>query len=299
MKLHNERRSGAVRRHFLLLAMTVLATFAVAADLEVPAKAVAHTAISIGTTGEGDGTLYLIGPAARIKLAAHLGDNLRFPGNEIRAAGLYTAILQSDSGTVSKTFVVVPGEAQSISFLAQPSRVATDVKDAISGTAFLRDGDDNLVLAPVPVTFDLAVEGAPDITRTVPTQDGVAWSRIDSSRRAGNAFFTATAGGASVRRVVQQVAAEPCNLRFHGQPAKDGDGILVQTDPVRDCSGNAVPDGIIVSFTEAGPRGRSTVDAVVKKGMAQALLPSASEATLSVASGVVSGNEIRWRGSAQ
>jgi hypothetical protein len=159
------------------------------------------------------------------------------------------------------------------------------------------DGYSNLVLQPTLVTFNLEVDGAAAVTRTVDAHDGVAWSHIDSSRRAGNAQFTAAAGDVSVKRVVQQVAAEPCNLRFHALPAKNG--ILVETDPVRDCTGNPVPDGTIVTFTDFDPQGKSTVDAAVKKGVARANFPAAPSATLSVASGVVSGNEVRWGGSAQ
>jgi hypothetical protein len=71
---------------------------------------------------------------------------------------------------------------------------------------------------------------------------------------------------------------------------------VVETDPVRDCSGNPVPDGTIVTFTSVDPNGRTTVDAVIKRGVARAELPPASQANISVASGVVVGNEIRWGG---
>ena len=272
----------------------VLAAAALAADLEVPEHTPAHTAVTIRTIGEGSGVLYLVGPVARTRREARLGDQVQFQPEEIGASGFYTAILLSGGSSVSKTFFVSWGEPRGLSFLAQPSRVPTNVKGVISGTVFVRDEDDNLVLAPLPVTFELAVTGASSISRTVQTRDGVAWSQIDSSRHAGNAQFTASARGVSVRRVVQQVAAEPCNLRFHAQPAKGG--IRVETEPVRDCAGNAVPDGTIVSFTEWTAQGISAVDAVVKKGLAQAMLPSATRATLSVASGVVGGNEILWSG---
>jgi hypothetical protein len=95
--------------------------------------------------------------------------------------------------------------------------------------------------------------------------------------------------------VVQQVAADPCSLRMKAQRAADGN-IQVQTDPIRDCSGNAVPDGMIVTFASVDRGGRSTVDARVKRGFAQAELPASTAATLSVAAGVVLGNEIHWGG---
>jgi hypothetical protein len=68
----------------------------------------------------------------------------------------------------------------------------------------------------------------------------------------------------------------------------------VQTDPVRDCSGNVVPDGTIVTFTETYNGGESTVDAPLKQGVARAEMPAYNGAKISVATGVVLGNEIRW-----
>jgi hypothetical protein len=68
--------------------------------------------------------------------------------------------------------------------------------------------------------------------------------------------------------------------------------VLVETDPVRDCSGNAVPDGTIVSFTAVDSKGKTTVDAPIKKGIARTELPLSGNARISVASGVVIGNEI-------
>jgi hypothetical protein len=49
----------------------------------------------------------------------------------------------------------------------------------------------------------------------------------------------------------------------------------------------------VVSFTVVGEKGRTTVDAPIKKGVARVQLPLSGPATISVASGVVIGNEIR------
>jgi hypothetical protein len=38
------------------------------------------------------------------------------------------------------------------------------------------------------------------------------------------------------------------------------------------------------------------VDARIRRGIAEAQLPASNDATISVASGVVVGNEIQWRG---
>jgi hypothetical protein len=73
-----------------------------------------------------------------------------------------------------------------------------------------------------------------------------------------------------------------------------GQKIELQTDPLRDCSGNAVPDGTIVTFTEAYDGRQTTVDVPLKRGIAQAELPAYNGAKISAATGVVLGNEIRW-----
>ena len=90
---------------------------------------------------------------------------------------------------------------------------------------------------------------------------------------------------------MQQVASDPCNLRIKAQ--RTAKSILVETEPVRDCSGNAVPDGTIVTFTATDPAGKSTVDMPVKQGVARAQLLASGSAVISVASGVVMGNQLR------
>jgi hypothetical protein len=221
-----------------------------------------------------------------------LGEAVQLDSEDLHAAGVYTALLRAGASVVSRSFVVSPAPVERMSFLAQPSRVPANARDVIGGTVFVMDSRNNLVLTPVPVDFTLAVEGSPSLHRTANTQEGIAWTRMNSSLHSGNAQFTAASADVSIKRIVQQVAAEPCNLRFHAHAAKSA--ILVETDPVRDCSGNAVPDGMIVTFTDIDPLGKSTVDAVVKKGIAQAMLPVATHATISVAAGVVVGNEIHW-----
>ncbi len=72
--------------------------------------------------------------------------------------------------------------------------------------------------------------------------------------------------------------------------------LILETSPIHDCTGNPVPDGTIVTFIETAKDGRSTVDARIKKGIATAELPWTSDATISVAAGVVLGNELRVGG---
>ena len=75
---------------------------------------------------------------------------------------------------------------------------------------------------------------------------------------------------------------------------QSGQKIELETQPVLDCSGNAVPDGTVVTFTELYNGSQTTVDVPLKRGIAQAELPAYNGAKISAATGVVLGNEIRW-----
>jgi len=266
-----------------------------AQQMRVPGRASANAGASIETLGHGSATFYLVGPGTALKREVKLGEAIQLSGTDLRNAGRYSAALKSGGDVQTASFVVVPAQAAAISFLARPSRVPVAAHDAISGVAFVFDNYKNLVTSPTEVTFNLAVGGAPPLARKVQSQDGIAWTRLDSARKAGAAQFVASVGDTQVRRVVQQVASDPCDLRFHAAPAKNG--VLVETDPVRDCSGNPVPDGTIVTFVESDGQTRSTVDARIKRGVAQAELPAVPGATITVASGVVAGNEVRLGGS--
>lgn len=272
-----------------IVALAAFATIANAADLRVPATVAAGSGLSVPTSGSGSATLYLFGPGPAVKRQVQLGEDVQLSSGELQNAGRYTVVIGDDSAS----FYVTAGSVSAIAFLARPSRVPADTPNVISGTAFLFDKYQNLVLQPEPIKFDLTANGQ-TTSRTETSKGGVAYAKLDSSRKEGPAQFVASSGNASVRRVVQQVASDPCSIRMTAQPDKSG--ILVRTDPIHDCAGNPVPDGTIVTFTAADSQGKSTVDARIKQGIAQAQLPASSGATISVASGVVVGNEIQWRG---
>ena len=122
--------------------------------------------------------------------------------------------------------------------------------------------------------FELSVNGQ-SVSRVETTKWGVASAKLDSSKKEGAAQFVVSSGSASTRRVVQEVASDPCNIRMHAE--RDKNGILVQTDPIHDCAGNSVPDGTIVTFTLIDSTGKSAVDARIKRGIAQAQLPRFAE----------------------
>lgn len=288
-------------RRLLIYLFTVLACwFAVdsarGADLRFPQKAIAGQPLTIGTSGQGKATLYLVGPGQVIRHSIKLGSDVNIKAKELHSAGRWVAILRSDDKPQSQVFWVQPGQPENLGFLARPSRVPAAQRNAISGTVFVFDRFHNLVLQAVPVTFDLSMNST-GTKQTVSSRDGIAWINASSGPKAGPAQFVATVGNVAVRRVVQQVAAEPCSGALRMRVAKrDQTLIVVETDPIRDCSGNPVPDGTIVSFTETDRNGKSTVDARIKKGIAQAELPASSDATISVASGVTLGNELHVGG---
>ncbi len=277
-------------RRAIVLAILYAATGLCMAQLRVPASVPAGSGATLQASGSGSTMLYLFGPGGASKRTVQRG-RIELSGDELKIAGRYTAILDGSS----ESFFVIAAPLEKISFIARPSRVPAAANGAVLGSAFLLDRFNNLMLAPAPVSFRLAVQGVIGEERNVTAKDGVAWVQLNSGRRSGPAEFTASSGQVAARRIVQQVAADPCSIKMSASKSSDGN-ILVETAPIQDCSGNAVPDGTIVTFTSLDAAGRSTVDARIKRGFARAELPASTSATLSVAAGVVLGNQIHWGG---
>jgi len=261
-----------------------------AQDLRVPASVTAGEDATISTTGSGRATFYLLGPGVSSKSDVSLGEEIHLQARELRNAGDYVAIVCS-STCQGAGFYVTAAKPASLTFLVHPSRVPVSQGDAVSGVALPFDQFHNLVLTPVTVTFQMTAGNASVFSRQVRTQDGAAWFRTSSGKSAGVVQVVASLEDLTARRAVQQVASDPCNLRIKGQ--RTAAGILVETEPVHDCAGNVVSDGTIVSFTATEGSSRSTVDAPIKKGVARAQIEGKGEASISVASGVVMGNELR------
>jgi hypothetical protein len=279
----------------LVLAVCWFAAYAAhGGELKVPERVEAGAGLSISTGGSGEATLYLVGPVGAIKREVKLDGEIKIAPEEVQIAGKYLIMVRKGDSTSNASFWVMPAQPARMSFIARPSRLPVALSNGISGVVYPFDKFHNLIVQPEQVTFKLSVGDAQATSRTITTKSGVAWISLDSSRKVGPAQFVAMVGEVSERRVVQQMAADPCNLRIKAQRSKQG--IEVETDPIRDCSGNPVPDGTIVTFTAVSPQGKSSVDARIKKSVAKAELPNLQEATISVASGVVMGNEIRWGG---
>ena len=264
-----------------------------AQELHVPASVTAGEEAAIPTSGSGRATFYLAGPATSDKRDVQLGEEIRLPAQDLRTAGDYLAILCADTCR-SATFYVHASAPSKLTFLVHPSRVPVAQGDAVSGVAIAFDEFHNLMLNPATINFQATAGNLQLMSRAVPSQNGVAWFRTSSGKSAGKVQVVATLGSVSATRAVQQVASDPCNLRMKGQ--RTAKGIVLETEPVRDCSGNPVPDGTIVTFSTTGADGKSSVDAPIKQGVARAQIDAPGPQVVSVASGVVMGNELRIGG---
>ncbi len=271
----------------------VLAASAQESQLHVPSDAVAGQAASIATTGSGSATFYLSGPSVSLKRDVQLGQDIELAAKEVQTAGRYVAVICAGTCT-SAGFFVAPGKPANLTFIVHPSRAPVGVNDVISGIALPFDQFRNLVVAPTTVQFQLSAKSSAPMSHSVQSHDGIAWFRTSSGKSAGPLQVSASLNDLAARRVVQQVASDPCNLRIKGQ--RTAKGILVETEPVRDCSGNPVPDGTIVTFTAKNGQDVSFVDAPVKQDVARATLLASGPVVVSAASGVASGNELRIGG---
>lgn len=281
-----------MQRAFLACGMLVC-TACLAQEFRVPGSASAGEETVISTSGSGKATFYLVGPATSEKRDVQLGEEIRLQSQELKSAGDYLAILCVDTCR-SSTFYVSPAQPSKLTFLVHPSRVPVAQGDAISGVVFAFDQFHNLVLTPVTINFQLTSGTSQLLSRSERSENGVAWFRTGSGKSAGKMQVVATLGSLSATRAVQQVASDPCNLRMRGQ--RTAKGIVVETETVRDCSGNPVPDGTVVTFSAMGSGGKSSVDAPIKQGVARAQIQAPGPQVISVASGVVMGNELRIGG---
>lgn len=268
--------------------------FAQSGSLTLPQTIEAGSALSIPSSGSGKATLYIVGLGQVLKREVELGQTVTFPSGTLYSAGHYiTALVKENAATESGSFDVVPAKKPAdVTFLARPSRLPVGLHGGITGAAYVFDSYHNLITSPAQVSFELSSPKGTNQTRTVATRDGAAWTEMDSTAQQGADKFVARVGDVSSMRIIGQVPGDPCSLKMSAHPA--GQQIQLQTEPVRDCSGNAVPDGTIVTFTETYDGGESTVDVPLKRGMAEVKMPARPGARISVASGVVLGNEIRW-----
>lgn len=270
-----------------------LAHAGTAQNLTLPSSIAAGSAFTVQTQGSGNGTLYIVGFGQAIKRDVQLGTVVSFEAGSLYNAGQYSVVLAgagtNETASLTVTAAAAPGE---VSFLARPSRLPVGLRDGITGAVYVFDAYQNLITRPEDVSFDLTGPDGQTQTRTVPTTRGAAWTEMNSTTHQGNDKFVARIGSVASTRIVGQVPGDPCSLQMTASAA--GKNVQLQTAPIHDCSGNAVPDGTIVTFTETYQGGESTVDVPIKRGIAQVEMPAHPGATISVASGVMMGNQIRW-----
>jgi hypothetical protein len=276
-----------------LAAVLMQQVFAEGRSISLPKAIEAGKAFSIQSTGNGKATLYIIGPGQVLERDVRLGETAFFAPGSLYNAGRYLVLLAIGSSTESGSFDVVPASKPAdLGFLAKPSRLQVGLHDGITGAVYVFDAYRNLIVAPMPVSFELSNPSGTVQKRMVETREGVAWTAMDSTAQQGADKFVARIGTVSGTRVVGQVPGDPCGLKITARQA--GHQLQLVTDPARDCNGNAIPDGTVVTFTETYNGSQSTVDVPLKHGIAEVQMPAHSGATISVASGVVLGNQIRW-----
>lgn len=262
--------------------------------MNLPASITAGAAFTIPTSGSGKATLYIVGPGQVLRRDVDLGTPLSFAAGDLYNAGRYVVVLTGAASDVGQLEVTPVQQPSNVAFLAKPSRLPVGLRGGISGTAYLFDAYHNLIMKPIPVSFDLTNQSSPEQSRTVDSHNGVAWTEMNSADRQGKAKFVARAGGVDVTRIIQEVPGDPCSLTMTAKP--NGQRVELQTQPIRDCSGNPVPDGTIVTFTATYNDTQTTADVPIKEDTARVEMPVHPGAVISVASGVVAGNEIRWGG---
>ena len=275
-------------------AIVFVTAAAAAIEIRVPPKIEAGGAFTIQTSGTGSANFYLLGPSLASKRTIQLSSGVAVAPDEVSNAGEYRAVVCAGSDCTSAAFEVRAGKPARLSFFLHPSRVPVSLPNAIDATAVISDRYDNLVLAPTNIRFEISGGSSPATVKVVTTDRGIAWMRLASSSKAGAVRIAAVLGDIQEPRIIHQVAAEACGLRLNARA--NGKKTVFDTDPVRDCAGNPLPDGTIVSFTKVDASGKTTVDAPLKKGVAQVELPLKGAARISVACGVVVGNELSLRG---
>jgi hypothetical protein len=268
-------------------------SFAQDARMRLPTTVEAGSAFSIQSAGNGQATLYIVGLGQVLKRDVQLGESASFLAGSLTSAGHYLVVLAGTSTTQNGSFDVVSAhKPANLSFLAKPSRLPVGLHDGITGAVYVFDGYHNLIAAPTSISFELASPSGTLQKRLVITRNGAAWTVMDSTAQQGIDKFVARVDDLYSTRIVAQVPGDPCGLKMTAQQA--GQQVRLVTDPVRDCSGNAVPDGTVVTFTENYNGAQSTVDEPLKNGIAEVEMSAHSGAAFSVASGIVMGNQIRW-----
>src|ERR1700751_3432848 len=152
----------------LLLCLSSTVGFAQGSKLTLPGTIEAGSAFAIQSSGSGKATLYIVGPGQVIKQDVQLGESTSFPAGFLCNAGRYIAVLTSNSQTQTGRLDVGPSSnPASLSFLAKPSRLPVGLRGGITGTVYVFDAYQNLVVSPSQVTFELSNPAGAATTRSI------------------------------------------------------------------------------------------------------------------------------------
>jgi hypothetical protein len=282
---------------FLAGTLLIVAPFLCAQDrsFQVPKSTEAGDSFSVQTSGSGNATLFIVGLSQVLTRDVDRGQAVAFAPGTLHNAGHYLVILKSDNSIdKSEMDVTAASKPSDLTFLARPSRLPVGLHDGITGAVYVFDAYKNLITVPASVSFELSNPSGAMQTHVVETHNGAAFAAMDSTQQQGADRFIARIGDVTSARIVGQVPGDPCGIKMSAKPS--GKQIQLVTEPLRDCSGNAVPDGTIVTFTETYGGAQTTVDVPLKRGIAQVNMPAHNGAMLTAASGVVLGNQIHWEG---
>jgi hypothetical protein len=261
--------------------------------LQIPKSVAAGDGFSMQSSGSGKATLFIVGPTQVLERDIERGETISFAPGTLQNAGRYLVILKTGDSVADGEFnVIAANKPSELSFLARPSRLPIGLHNAITGAVYVFDAYHNLITEPTSVSFELSNPTGATQTHIVQTRDGAAFTEMDSTAQQGSDKFVARVDNIASTRVVGQVPGDPCGIKMTAQPS--GQQVRLATSPLRDCSGNAIPDGTIVTFTETYGDTQTTVDVPIKRGVAQVDMPAHPGAMLSAASGVVLGNQIHW-----
>src|SRR5262249_51602449 len=159
-------------------------------------------AFAIASSGSGQATFYLVGPARVSKRKIDLGVDIQVQAEEVEHAGRYTAIACDGNDCSAASFFVRAAEPARLNLLVHPSRVPVSAPNAISAVAFVFDTFRNLVLSPGTVIFNVTPRMGPTLSQSRPTENGSAWIRLTSAQKEGPAKVGASIGRTSEVRVV-------------------------------------------------------------------------------------------------
>ena len=273
-----------------LLVTLCFATFAFAADLKVPATTTAGNAVTFTAPVAARQRCTSLARERRSSARCNSA-RITISADELKNAGRYIVSVEGDG---DGSFFVTANEVSSIAFLARPSRVPADTHDVISGTAFLFDKYQNLVMQPQPVKFELErqwTEHQP--RREVERRSRLRQAGLFQEGRPGAVCgvqrlgFGAARGAGGRVRSVQHSHERPARQERHSGQHRSHSRLRRESRARRNHR------DLHLDRREGQEHRGCAHQTWHRAGRA---CRRATSATISVASGVVVGNEIQWRG---